>query len=35
MLERPVKVKLSFRRQNVPLHLLNPCTNTDIYIDTS
>jgi len=29
---RPMKVRLSFRSQNVPLHLLNPSTNSDIYI---
>jgi len=31
----PLKVRLSFRSQNVPLHLLNPSTNTDIYVHTS
>jgi len=32
---RPLKLRLSCRSQNVPLHLLNPSTNTDIYIDSS
>jgi hypothetical protein len=30
----PLKVMLSFRSQNVPLHLLNPSTNTNIFVDT-
>ena len=28
----PLKIRLSFRRQNVPLHILSPSTNTNIYI---
>jgi len=30
----PLKVRLSFRSQNVPLHRLNPSTNTDKYVKT-
>jgi len=30
----PLKVRLSFRSQMYLLHLLNPTTNIDIYIDT-
>jgi len=30
----PMKVRLSFKSQNVPLHLLNPSTNTNINANT-
>jgi len=31
----PLKFRLSCGSLNVPLHLLNPSTNTDIHVDTS